>query len=66
MILYDSQGKFAGVRRPGSGTPIEVDGMKIIVDDIVGSTGLEFKRDPGVPVVYAGTPSSSSFARFLH
>eukprot|EP00210_Caulerpa_lentillifera_P002205 g2119.t1 len=54
VILYDSEGEFAGVRRPGSGKPIEIDGMKITVDDIIGSTGLEFKSDPGVPVVYAG------------
>jgi cytochrome c biogenesis protein len=28
--------------------------MTIVVDDIVGSTGLELKVDPGVPYVYAG------------
>lgn len=32
----------------------QVDGMKITVEDIVGSTGLELKVDPGVPYVYAG------------
>ena len=28
--------------------------MSIVVDAIVGSTGLELKSDPGVPYVYAG------------
>jgi len=28
--------------------------MKITVEDIVGSTGLELKVDPGIPWVYAG------------
>lgn len=32
----------------------QVDGLTVIVDDIVGSTGLELKVDPGVPYVYAG------------
>lgn len=28
--------------------------MTILVSDVIGSTGLELKADPGVPVVYAG------------
>lgn len=28
--------------------------MSLVVDDLVGSTGLELKVDPGVPYVYAG------------
>jgi cytochrome c biogenesis protein len=54
VTLYDSSGQFAGVRRPGSGKPITVDGLTFVVEDIVGSTGLEIKADPGVPWVYAG------------
>lgn len=54
VVLYDSKGEFVGVRRPGSGAAIDVDGMKILINSITGSTGLEFKSDPGVPVVYAG------------
>ncbi|GMH32771.1 hypothetical protein BSKO_00605 [Bryopsis sp. KO-2023] len=54
VVLYDSKGEFAGVRRPTSGTPITIDGMDIVIQDIVGSTGLEIKSDPGVPLVYAG------------
>lgn len=54
VTLYKADGSFAGVRRIGSGTPIEVEGMQISIDAAVGSTGLEVKADPGVPYVYAG------------
>ncbi|XP_009631767.1 cytochrome c biogenesis protein CCS1, chloroplastic [Nicotiana tomentosiformis] len=54
VILYDKQGKFAGVRRPNSKLPIEIDGTKIVIVDAIGSSGLDLKTDPGVPVVYAG------------
>ena len=54
VVVYDSQGKFVGVRRPGSGKPIAVEGVDVVVDGIVGSSGLEMKVDPGVPLVYAG------------
>lgn len=54
VIIYDSVGKFVGVRRPDSGKPIEVEGLSLVVDGIVGATGLEIKTDPGVPWVYAG------------
>ncbi|KDP46215.1 hypothetical protein JCGZ_10055 [Jatropha curcas] len=54
IVLYDQEGKFVGVRRPNSKLPIEIDGTRIIIEDAIGSTGLELKTDPGVPVVYAG------------
>jgi cytochrome c biogenesis protein len=54
VAIYASDGSFAGVRRPGSGRPITVDGLQLIVEDMKGSTGLELKTDPGVPWVYAG------------
>jgi cytochrome c biogenesis protein len=54
VAIYASDGSFAGVRRPGSGRPIEVDGLRLVVEDMKGSTGLELKTDPGVPWVYAG------------
>lgn len=54
VVLYDSTGKFAGVRRPGSNKPITVDGVILSIDNVIGSTGLEIKNDPGVPLVYAG------------
>ncbi|KAH0914128.1 hypothetical protein HID58_028574 [Brassica napus] len=53
-LQVSKDGKFAGIRRPNSKLPIEIDGMKIVIEDAIGSTGLELKTDPGVPVVYAG------------
>ena len=53
VAIYASDGSFAGVRRPGSGRPIEVDGLRLVIEDMKGSTGLELKTDPGVPWVYA-------------
>lgn len=54
VAIYASDGSFAGVRRPGSGRPIVVDGLRLVIEDMKGSTGLELKTDPGVPWVYAG------------
>ncbi|KAL8160586.1 hypothetical protein V2J09_002123 [Rumex salicifolius] len=54
IVLYDQSGKFVGVRRPSSKLPIEIDGSKIVIVDAIGSTGLNLKTDPGVPIVYAG------------
>lgn len=54
IVLYDQQGKFVGVRRPNSKLPIDIDGIKIVIVDAIGSTGLDIKTDPGVPIVYAG------------
>lgn len=54
VVVYDSEGKFIGVRRPGSGKPIQVEGIDVTVEDIVTASGLELKVDPGVPLVYAG------------
>lgn len=54
VTIYDTSGQFAGVRRPGSGKPIDVDGIQIVIDNIVSASGMELKSDPGVPLVYAG------------
>jgi cytochrome c biogenesis protein len=54
IVLYDQEGKFVGVRRPSSKLPIEIDGNEIVIEDAIGSTGLDLKTDPGIPIVYAG------------
>ncbi|RVW48433.1 Cytochrome c biogenesis protein CCS1, chloroplastic [Vitis vinifera] len=54
IVLYDKEGKFAGVRRPNSNLPIDIDGTRIVIEDAIGSSGLDLKTDPGVPIVYAG------------
>jgi cytochrome c biogenesis protein len=33
---------------------LQVEGLGTVLEDIIGSTGLEIKNDPGVPLVYAG------------
>lgn len=43
IVLYDQQGKFAGVRRPNSNLPIDIDGIQIVIVDAIGSTGLDIK-----------------------
>ena len=43
IFIYDQQGKFAGVRRPNSKLPIEIDGTKIVIVDAIGSSGLDLK-----------------------
>lgn len=43
IVLYDEEGKFVGVRRPSSKLPIEINGTKIIIEDAIGSTGLDLK-----------------------
>ena len=39
--------------------------MSITVEDIIGSTGLELKVDPGVPWVYAGFAGIAIVAKHL-
>ena len=43
VVLYDQEGKFAGIRRPSSKLPIVLDGTKIIVVDTIGSNDLNLK-----------------------
>jgi cytochrome c biogenesis protein len=54
VTVYDAAGAFAGVRRPGSGKPLIVDGVTVVIESLTGATGLELKHDPGVPLVYLG------------
>jgi cytochrome c biogenesis protein len=54
VVFYDAKGQFVGVRRPGSGKPITVEGESFVVDELVGASGMQLKHDPGVFYVYAG------------
>jgi cytochrome c biogenesis protein len=52
VFIYDSEGKpIATVR---SGSELEVNGVTLKLKGIIGSTGLQIKSDPGIPLVYAG------------
>lgn len=52
LLVYDVQGKLTGAVRVGSS--IEVNGITLKVLDAIGSTGLQIKADPGIPIVYTG------------
>ncbi|WP_051358057.1 cytochrome c biogenesis protein [Rubidibacter lacunae] len=52
LMAYDSAGNLAGAVRTGSS--IHLDGVTLFVDELIGSTGLQIKSDPGIPIVYAG------------
>lgn len=54
VVFYDASGQFVGVRRPGSGKPIEVEGRFFIIDEVVGASGMQMKHDPGIILVYTG------------
>ena len=52
VLLYGSDGKLINTMRSGMTT--EVNGVNLKIVDLVGSTGLQIKKDPGIPMVYAG------------
>jgi len=52
LLVYDNEGKLVSTVRKGMAT--EVNGVTLAIVDIVGSTGLQIKADPGIPVVYLG------------
>lgn len=52
MFLYDMSGKLISAVRPNM--PVEVNGVTLKILELIGSTGLQIKADPGVPLVYLG------------
>ncbi|MDZ7964163.1 MAG: cytochrome c biogenesis protein [Nostoc sp. DedSLP03] len=52
VLIYDATGKLVDTVRAGMFT--EVNGVKLKILDIIGSTGLQIKADPGIPIVYTG------------
>lgn len=52
LLIYDSTGKLVSTVRTGMAT--EVNGVKLKILEVIGSTGLQIKADPGIPIVYAG------------
>ncbi|BAZ37367.1 ResB-like protein [Calothrix sp. NIES-4101] len=51
-LIYDAKGKLADTVRTGMST--QVNGVTLKLIDIIGSTGLQIKADPGIPIVYSG------------
>ncbi|MEO1146134.1 MAG: cytochrome c biogenesis protein [Cyanobacteria bacterium J06638_22] len=52
VFVYDGEGKLTATIREGQSA--EVNGVQLAIDEIIGSTGLQIKADPGIPVVYLG------------
>lgn len=52
LFVYDQQGHLAATVRPGMAT--EVGDVTLGIDEVIGSTGLQVKADPSIPLVYAG------------
>ncbi len=52
LLLYDAKGQLVDTLRPGMSK--EINGVKLKIVEVVGSTGLQIKADPGIPIVYTG------------
>lgn len=52
LTVYDTKGNLVSTIR--TGMPLEVEGIRLTVDEVVGSTGLQIKSDPGIPFLYLG------------
>ncbi|MBW4659294.1 MAG: cytochrome c biogenesis protein [Drouetiella hepatica Uher 2000/2452] len=52
LLIYDKAGKLVSTVRQGMST--EVNGVTLAIAEVVGSTGLQIKADPGIPLVYGG------------
>ncbi|XWK90711.1 MAG: cytochrome c biogenesis protein [Phormidium sp.] len=52
LLIYDTTGKLISTAR--TGMIAEVNGVKLKILEVIGSTGLQIKADPGIPIVYAG------------
>ncbi len=52
MIVYDNNGDLYSAIRPGMA--VDINGVTLKVYELIGSTGLQIKADPGIPFVYTG------------
>ena len=52
LLIYDVKGQLVDTVRPGMST--NVNGVTLKIAEVVGSTGLQIKADPGIPIVYSG------------
>lgn len=52
LLLYDAKGQLIDTLRPGMSK--EINGVTLKIVEVVGSTGLQIKADPGIPIVYTG------------
>lgn len=52
LLVYDTDGKFLTSLR--TGVSQEINGVTLTIEEILGSTGLQIKADPGIPLFYLG------------
>lgn len=52
LLIYGMDGQLVGTVREGMST--DVNGVTLSIAEVVGSTGLQIKADPGIPLVYTG------------
>lgn len=52
VLIYDAAGKLVNTVRTGMST--QINGVTLKILDLIGSTGLQIKADPGIPMVYTG------------
>ncbi|MDJ0658326.1 MAG: cytochrome c biogenesis protein [Crocosphaera sp.] len=52
MMVYDQKGDLYSAVRPGM--ILDVNGVRLKIHQLIGSTGLQIKADPGIPFVYTG------------
>ena len=52
VVVYNTEGTLIGTIREGM--TLVVNGVQLTLDALVGSTGLQIKADPGIPLVYLG------------
>ncbi|MEH2359003.1 cytochrome c biogenesis protein [Nostoc sp.] len=52
VLIYDATGKLVDTVRAGMST--QINGVKLKILEVIGSTGLQIKADPGIPIVYSG------------
>jgi cytochrome c biogenesis protein len=52
VLVYGMDGKLISTVRKDMA--VDIKGVKLSIVDIIGSTGLQIKADPGIPIVYLG------------
>ncbi|MEO1590522.1 MAG: cytochrome c biogenesis protein [Cyanobacteria bacterium J06632_22] len=52
LLIYDKTGQLVSTVREGRS--VDVNGVTLSVIKVIGSTGLQIKADPGIPMVYLG------------
>jgi len=52
VVVYDQAGQLVSTVRKGMATEVNQINLKVV--DLIGSTGLQIKADPGIPWIYSG------------